>query len=82
MSNNQRHLLLDVLTGRQKSIITVLPTGAGKSIAIPLQSLVQFSLRVQGLLSLSPPILLFAGSFLNRHILLGSSTLSRATGIQ
>lgn len=33
-SNNQRRLLLEVLTGKYESIIAVLPTGAGKSIAI------------------------------------------------
>jgi superfamily II DNA helicase RecQ len=33
-SDNQRRLLLEVLTGEHESIIAVLPTGAGKSIAI------------------------------------------------
>jgi len=33
-SENQRRLLLEILTGEQESIIAVLPTGAGKSIAI------------------------------------------------
>lgn len=33
-SDNQRRLLLEVLMGKHESIIAVLPTGAGKSIAI------------------------------------------------
>ena len=33
-SDNQRRLLLEVLTGEHESIIAVLPTGSGKSIAI------------------------------------------------
>src|SRR5882757_8966752 len=33
-SNNQRLLLHSILTGKRQSIIAVLPTGSGKSIAI------------------------------------------------